>query len=302
MTEPGITLDERFVDAGGVRVRVRTLGSGDPVLLLHGYPETLAMWSRVALLLAERFTVVATDLRGYGASSKPPGTPDHAGYSKRAMALDQVRVMDALGHGRFAVVGHDRGGRVAHRMALDHPHRVRRLAVLDIVPTLHMFEHVDRAMATEYFHWFFLARPAPLPELLIGAEPDAWLESRFRGRHAGGARIDAAAMEDYRRHFRDPAAIHASCEDYRAAASIDLEHDREDRAAGRRIQAPLLVLWGSSSYVGRHFDPVEAWGGYAGNVRGSAIAADHYLAEEAPGETAAKLAAFLDERGGHRGG
>ena len=298
--------DERIVDTGEVRIRVRTAGEGEPVLLLHGYPETLAMWHRVAPVLAERFAVVLADLRGYGASDKPRCSADQSTYAKRAMAIDQVRAMEQLGHERFAVVGHDRGGRVAHRMALDHPDRVTAVAVLDIVPTLHMFEHVDRAMATEYFHWFFLARPADLPERLIGADPDAWLDSRFRGRHGGGSRLDPGALDEYRRAFRDPATIHATCSDYRAAATIDLEHDRADRDAGRRVTAPLLALWGTHSYVGRSFDPVAAWRGYAHDVTGTAIEADHYLAEEAPEPTAAALLTFLaqarddmsDEEGG----
>ncbi len=284
---------ERVIDAGEVRIRVRTAGDGPAVLLLHGYPETSAMWHGVAPALAERFSVVLADLRGYGASDKPVGSDDHATYAKRAMALDQVRVMDVLGHDRFAVVGHDRGGRVAHRMALDHADRIRALAVLDIVPTLHMFEHVDRAMATEYFHWFLLARPAPLPERLIGADPDAWFDSRFRGRHGGGRPFDGAALDEYRRAFRDPATIHATCEDYRAAASIDLVHDRADRDEGRRVTAPLLVLWGRSSYVGRDHDPLAVWRAYADDVTGEPIDADHYVAEEAPDPTRDRLAAFL---------
>lgn len=285
--------DERHVDAGEVGIRVRTAGTGAPVLMLHGYPETLVMWHHVAPVLAQGFTVILADLRGYGGSGKPASAADHATYAKRAMALDQVRVMERLGHERFAVVGHDRGGRVAHRLALDHPERVTGVAVLDIVPTLHMFEHVDRAMATEYFHWFFLARPGGLPERLLGADPDAWIDSRFRGRHAGGAPIDPVAHEEYRRAFRDPATIRATCADYRAAASIDLEHDRADRDAGRRVRAPLLVLWGRSSYVGRSFEPIGVWERYADEVSGTAVEADHYLAEEAPEHTAEELRAFL---------
>lgn len=285
--------DERLLDLGEVRIRVRTAGAGLPVLLLHGYPETLLMWHRVAPVLARRFSVVLADLRGYGRSSKPADTADHATYARRAMALDQAGVMKRLGFERFAVVGHDRGGRVAHRLALDHPERVAGVAVLDIVPTLHMFEHVDRPMAAEYFHWFFLARPEPLPESLLGANPDAWIESRFRGRHAGGAPIDPAALDEYRAAFRDPATIHATCSDYRAAATVDVDHDREDRDAGRRVRVPLLVLWGRTSYVGRHFDPIAVWRDHAAEVSGRVIEADHYLAEEAPEQTAIELLSFL---------
>jgi haloacetate dehalogenase len=290
--------DERTVDVGGIRIHARTAGSGAPVLLLHGYPETLAMWHRVAPALAERHAVVLADLRGYGGSDKPgPGIGD-AAYAKRAMALDQVRLMAALGHGRFAVVGHDRGGRVAHRLALDHPLRVSAVAVLDIVPTLHMYEQVDRAMASEYFHWFFLSRADGLPERLIGADPDAWFESRFRGRHAGADPFDPVALDEYRRAFHDPATIAATCADYRAAATIDLEHDRADRDAGRRVTAPVLALWGRESYVGRDFDPPAVWRLYATDVSGIAVAADHYVAEEAPEPTIAALRAFLERIGG----
>ena len=294
MTDLLAGFDERVVDVGGLRIRARRAGSGPPVLMLHGYPETLVMWHRVAPVLADGFEVVLADLRGCGGSDKPAPDPDNATYAKRTMALDQARLMEHLGHERFAVVGHDRGGRVAHRLALDHPGRVAAVAVLDIVPTLHMFEHVDRAMATEYVHWFFLARPDGLPERLIGADPDAWLESRFRGRHGGGMPFDPAALDEYRRAFRDVATIRATCADYRAAATIDLEHDRADRAAGRMVRAPLLVLWGRRSYIGRAFEPAEAWRRYADTVSGAAIEADHYLAEEAPDAVLAALRPFLE--------
>jgi haloacetate dehalogenase len=285
--------DERLVDVGGIRIRVRTAGSGPPVLLLHGYPQSLLMWHRVAPVLAEGHAVVLADLRGYGSSDKPTASEDGATYGKRAMAADQVAVMDALGHHRFAFVGHDRGARVGHRLALDHPERVAAIAVLDIIPTLHMFEHVDRAMASESVHWFFLARPGGLPERLLQADPDAWLDSRFRGRHAGGRPLDPVALAEYRAAFRDPAMIRATCADYRAAASIDLAHDRADRDAGRQVRVPLTVLWGQASYVGRNFDPLAVWRGYASDVTGDAIDADHYLAEEAPEPTLAALTPFL---------
>ncbi|WP_208636607.1 alpha/beta fold hydrolase [Microbacterium phyllosphaerae] len=275
------------VDCDGIEIAAEVRGSGPAVLLLHGYPETKAMWNAVATALAEDHTVVAADLRGYGDSAKPRG----ASYAKRDMARDQVTVMRELGHERFAVIGHDRGARVGHRLALDHPDAVTALAVLDIVPTLHMFDNVDREMATAYFHWFFLARSDGLPEALIGADRETWLRSRFTGRrHDGDALPDA--FDEYLRCF-DLDTVHASGADYRAAATIDLDHDRADRAEGRRIACPVLALWGAHSYVGRNFDVLATWSQYAEQVSGEPIDADHYLAEEAPEPTAAALRAFL---------
>ncbi|MFD5865303.1 alpha/beta fold hydrolase [Agromyces sp. NPDC127015] len=277
---------------GAVSVGATLSGDGPPVLLLHGYPQTRSMWRLVAPLLAEHFTVVASDLRGYGDSAKPAGEV----YDKRAMAADQLALMRSLGFERFAVVGHDRGGRVGHRLALDAPDAVTSLAVLDIVPTLHMFEHVDRTMATSYFHWFFLTQGGGLPEKLIGSEPRAWLESRFRGRALRPGVFPAEVMDEYERCF-DSATVAASCADYRAAAGTDLEHDRLDRADGRVVDAPVLALWGEASYVGRNFDVLSVWRGFAARVEGRAISADHYLAEEAPVETAAALNQFLGSEG-----
>lgn len=281
-----------LVEHDGVEISATALGDGPPVLLLHGYPQSRAMWHRVAPRLADRHTVIAADLRGYGDSGKPAGEV----YSKREMAADQLHLMSALGFERFAVVGHDRGGRVAHRMSLDAPERVQAIAVLDIVPTLHMFDHVDRAMATSYFHWFFLAQPNSLPEQLIAAAPDAWLASRFAGRYVDEYPIAPTAYEHYRRVFRDPATIAATCADYRAAASIDLDHDRADLDEGRVVEAPLLALWGEESYVGRHFDVPAVWREVARDVRGHGVRADHYLAEEAPDDTAQALLDFLAEQ------
>jgi haloacetate dehalogenase len=278
-----------IVDCEGIDIAAEVTGSGPPVLLLHGYPETRAMWHEVASALSDHRTVVAADLRGYGDSAKPPGER----YSKREMARDQLLLMRNLGFDRFAVVGHDRGGRVGHRLALDHPEAVVGLAVLDIVPTLHMFEHVDRAMATTYFHWFFLARPDGLAEALISADPATWLASRFAGRRVSGNALPDAYAE-YERCFDDD-TIRASCADYRAAASVDLDHDRADREAGRIVTAPLLALWGSESYVGANFDVVDVWRPYGSSVSGTAVHADHYLAEEDPAGTAAALASFLDD-------
>ncbi|MFE3200277.1 alpha/beta fold hydrolase [Embleya sp. NPDC059237] len=276
----------------GVWINALVGGDGPPILLLHGYPQTSAMWHRVAPeLIAAGHTVVLADLRGYGDSDKPADTPSHTPYSKRVMAADQVELMQSLGFARFAVAGHDRGARVAHRMALDAPERVRCVAVLDVVPTLHMFDNVDRAMASTYFHWFFLALESDLPERLILADTDAWLRSRFAGRHAGGAPFDEAAMAEYARCF-DPDTVRASCADYRAAAGVDLVHDRRDRERGRVIEAPLLALWGTKSYVGRSFDVPGVWRSYARHVDAAPIEADHYLCEEAPIEVARALASF----------
>ncbi|WP_435105882.1 alpha/beta fold hydrolase [Nocardiopsis synnemataformans] len=281
----------RTVDAEGVRVNVRVGGDGPPLLLLHGYPQTHLIWHRVAPLLADRFTVVMTDLRGYGDSDKPASDERHAPYAKRAMARDQYLVMRELGFDSFAVAGHDRGGRVGHRLALDHPEAVTALCALDIVPTRYAFEHADAEFALGYHHWFFLAAGNGIPEHLIGQDPDFWVRTRMNARHHGGAPFAPAAVDEYVRCFRDPAAVHASCEDYRAAASIDLEHDRAD--AGRRLECPVLLLWGRHSFVGRHYDVPDAWSGYARDVRGHALDCDHYVPEEAPEATARHLRAFL---------
>ncbi len=288
--------ETRRVATSGAEIHLRLGGSGPPLLLLHGYPQTHVMWHRVAPYLAERFTVVAADLRGYGDSAKPPGDPAHATYSKRAMARDQVEVMASLGFPRFAVVGHDRGARVTHRMMLDHPERVERAAVLDICPTLDMYERTDMAFASGYYHWFFLIQPYDLPERLIAADPDYYLE-RKTGGLGRAARVgptdvfDPAALEEYKRCFRDPAAIHASCEDYRASATIDLDHDRAD--LDRKVGCPLLVLWGAHGLVGRLYDVLGLWRERARDVTGRSIDCGHYLAEEAPADTLAALQAFL---------
>jgi haloacetate dehalogenase len=280
------------VDCDGIEIAAEVTGSGPAVLLLHGYPETKAMWREVAAELATGHTVVAADLRGYGDSAKPAGDR----YSKREMARDQLSLMQSLGFERFAVIGHDRGGRVGHRLALDHPDAVAGLAVLDIVPTLHMFENVDLSMATAYFHWFFLARNDGVPEALISAAPSAWLDSRFAGRSLDGSGIVPDAAAEYARSF-DAETIRASCADYRAAASVDLDHDRADRTAGRIVTAPLFALWGAASYVGRNFDVIDVWRQYGSTVSGNGLASDHYLAEEAPDQTAAALRVFLEGDG-----
>jgi haloacetate dehalogenase len=247
------------------------------------------MWHLLAPRLAEEFTVVATDLRGYGDSSKPESAPDHGPYSKRAMAEDQIGVMKHFGFDRFALCGHDRGGRVGYRMALDHPGVVTKLAVLDIIPTWEAFSRADMSFGMGYWHWFFLAQPFDLPERLLAAEPEKAL---FRG---GSEAIAPEAMKEYVRCLRQPETIHATCEDYRAAATLDYEHDAEDREAGRRITCPLLALWGSRGFLEGHYDVLEVWRGWAEEVQGRAIDSGHYIPEEAPEETLAEVRAFLGE-------
>jgi len=270
------------VQTSGAMINVVTAGSGPPLLLLHGAPQTHAIWHRVAPELAKEYTVVAADLRGYGDSSKPDGGSNHANYSKRAMALDQIEVMKHFGFDRFAVVGHDRGARVTHRLTLDHPKAVTRAAVLDIVPTHHLYTHVTREVATAYYHWFFLIRPAPFPEEMINNSLETYI-----GRGAGDAEAE------FLRAFRNPATVHAMCEDYRAGASIDLEHDEADLKAGRKIACPLLVLWGAKGNVGRLFDPMAVWRERASDVRGRAMPSGHNIQLEAPAETLTELRGFL---------
>jgi haloacetate dehalogenase len=286
----GFTLHTLAV--GDVSIRARVGGSGPPLLLLHGNPQTHVMWHKVAPALAAHFTVVASDLTGYGRSSKPPSTPDHRPYSKRAMAADQLAVMRQLGHERFCVAGHDRGGRVAYRMALDHPDAVARLAVLDIVPTWEAFARGGREFGLGYYHWFFLAQPEPLPEHLIGADPDwFWQWHTARGQPEGV--FTREALDDYLACFRDPETIRAICEDYRAAAAIDCELDEADKRAGRRIACPVLALWGGRARLEQWYDTVAVWREWADDVRGRALDCGHYLPEERPDETAAALLAFF---------
>jgi haloacetate dehalogenase len=271
------------VDVGGAGILALKAGGGPPLLLLHGNPQTHAMWHLVAPGLAEDFTVVLTDLRGYGDSSKPPTDAEHAPYSKRTMAEDQIGVMRHFGFDRFALCGHDRGGRVAYRMALDHPEVVEKLAVLDIVPTWEHFSRADMSFGMGYWHWFFLAQPHDLPERLLAADPENAL---FR---SGVEAFAPEALQEYRRCLRDPETIHAICEDYRAAASVDFAHDAEDREAGRRISCPMLALWGSRGNLEDWYDVEEVWRGWADDVRARAVDSGHYIPEEAPEETLEEL-------------
>lgn len=282
------------IETGETTIRVRTGGSGAPLVLLHGYPQTHVMWHKVAARLQQHFTLVCPDLRGYGDSGKPAAGDQHAGYAKRAMAADVVKIMQSLGFDQFDVAGHDRGGRVAHRLALDHPQRVRRLAVLDIAPTREMYRDTTDAFARAYWHWFFLIQPAPLPERMIGADPEGYWLKKCGSGSAGLSPFSKQALAEYLRCFSDPATIHASCEDYRAAATIDIRHDDED--AGRKLRQPLLVLWGERGVIQRCFRPLDLWRERAEDVRGFALAGGHYLAEEMPDEVSEALATFFGEQ------
>jgi haloacetate dehalogenase len=293
---PGFTEEVR--EANGQRLRLRRGGEGPPLLLLHGNPETHMMWHAVAPVLARRFSVVCPDLRGYGLSSKPPVSADHAAYAKRAMAADMLALMHGLGHERFQVVSHDRGARVAHRLALDAPEAVARLCVMDIVPTLHHFERTDMDFALGYYHWFFLAQPHPKPERMIGRDVEDWFALHTSREPKDDGFFHPEARADYLAALHAPGTVEAICEDYRAAATIDLVHDRESRAAGRKVACPVLALWGAKGLVGRWYAPLEVWGSYAaGPVTGGPVASGHYLPEEAPAEVLAALEGFLSPSG-----
>jgi haloacetate dehalogenase len=285
---PGFT--QRRIDTSGATINLVTGGSGPPLLLVHGYPQTHLMWRKVAPRLAEDFTVVVPDLRGYGDSSKPPAGVDFANYSKRALALDQVEVMQALGFEKFAVAGHDRGARVTHRLLRDHGERITRAALLDIVPTLYRFETIDQKAATGSFHWFFLIQPSPFPERMIAAECELFLQkmlglSRTQGAH------EPAAYAEYLRCFRDPETIRATCDEYRAGATIDLTHDRADLS--RKVSMPLLILWGGQSGQGSGYDLLKVWRDHATDVRGHGIDSGHFIPEEKPDEIYRDLVAFF---------
>jgi haloacetate dehalogenase len=299
MTSPATLEDFEAVElqAEETGIFLRCFGSGPAVLLLHGFPQTHLMWRAVAPLLARRFTVICADLRGYGRSGCPASGADHAPYAKRAMAKDMVSVMGKLGFPRFSVAGHDRGGRVAYRLTLDHPDRVERLAVLDILPTAETWERADKNLATAFWPWSLLAQPEPLPERLVSAAPDAVVDDALAGwgspANAFGSEVRAAYIEA----LRDPARVHAICEEYRAAATLDHEHDLEDRHAGRRIACPVLVLWSGRGPLGTWYaevgGPLALWRAWATNVSGGPLDAGHFFPEEIPEQTARELSAFL---------
>jgi haloacetate dehalogenase len=281
------------IERNGVRIHGRIGGSGAPLLLLHGHPQTHAIWHRVAPALAERFTVVAVDLRGYGDSGRPAPDAEHAVYSKREMALDALAAMRHHGFERFGVLAHDRGARVAHRLAADHPAAVERMLLLDIAPTLAMYENTSEAFAKAYWHWFFLIQPPPLPEALIASDPVRYIRSVMGGRHAGLAPFAPEVLAEYERCAAIAGTAESICEDYRASATIDLAHDRADIAAGLQLAQPLRVLWGEHGAVGKAFDVLALWRERAADVSGRALPCGHYVPEEAPGELLAEALSFF---------
>lgn len=277
------------------QLRLRRGGRGPAVLLLHGNPQSHVMWHMVAPVLARAFTVICPDLPGYGGSFKPPASQDHAAYAKTAMAADMAALMRALGHEQFLLVGHDRGARVAHRMALDFPEMIQKLVVMDIVPTLEHFERADMAFAMGYYHWFWLAQPHPFPENVICASPEAWFRAHTSREPKGDGFFHPEALEDYLAAVRTPEMITGMCEDYRAAATIDLEHDRASRKAGAKIACPVRVLWGAKGKIEQWYDPLEVWTPYCAHPpEGAALNTGHYLAEEDPDAVLAELAAFFE--------
>lgn len=280
------------VQTGEVEIACLTRGDGPPVLLLHGFPQTKAMWARVAPSLAERHRVIVADLRGYGDSGKPHGPDDAEAYAFRAMAADQVALMAALGHERFHLIGHDRGGRTAHRLALDHPERVASLAVLDIIPTLDVLDRMDRALAMAYWHWQFLALPEPYPERLIGADPDYFF-TEILARLGGLSErdVDPEALAEYRRCWRDPATVHGVCADYRSAVTVDAEHDRA--SLDGRVGCPTLALWGADSVMGRMFDVEATWRARCEDVRGATVPGGHFFIDQHPAATTKALEDWL---------
>jgi haloacetate dehalogenase len=286
------------IQTSGARIVTVTGGQGPPLLLLHGNPFNHLSWLKVAPRLAAEFTVVATDLRGYGDSEKPPGGPNHINYSFRAMAQDQVEVMAELGFERFYAAGHDRGARVLHRMCLDHPQQVARAAIIDIIPQHYLYNNVTKAWATFSWHWFFNIQPFDLPERMMGADPDWFIKKKLAKTEQGLSFFDPAALADFMRCFRNPATIHAICEDYRAGAGIDLDMDEADIKAGRKIDCPVLLLWGATGGVGRNHNSMEIWPRYASDIRGGkALPSGHYVNEEASEETYAELRAFFRDGG-----
>ncbi len=282
---------QRRIKTSGATINTVTAGSGEPVLLLHGYPQTMVCWHEIAPALAKDYTVVCADLRGYGGSSKPKGLPDHSNYSKRAMAQDMVEVMSALGHDRFHLVGHDRGGRVAHRLARDHGKRVQTLTVLDISPTLKMFESTNLAFATAYYHWFQMLQPAPLPEKMLQGIVPFNILGRVGRDELDLSAFSPAAVKEYVKAFKDPKAIHASCEDYRAAGTIDLVHDRRD--LHNKLKMPVHALWGKKGVIHRLFNCLDDWREVAEHVSGGPVNCGHFIPEEAPAKTLAEIRRFI---------
>ena len=285
------------IETAETGVFVRWSGSGPPVLLLHGFPQTHLMWRAVAPLLSARFTVVCPDLPGYGHSFCPAARADHAPHAKRAMAQQMAAVMEQLGFHRFCIAGHDRGGRVAYRLALDYPDRVERLAVLAVLPVADVWERADKRLVTGYWPWSLLAQDEPLPERLLTAAPDAVVDAALGGWGTAASSFDAEVREAYMASLRDPVRAHAICEEYRAAATIDHEHDADDRRAGRRIACPLLVLWSGPGPLGTWYadagGPLALWRGWADDVRGSPIEGGHFFPEEVPQRTAEELIGFF---------
>lgn len=290
-------IDNKFkkekIRVNGVEINTVHGGKGDPLLLMHGYPQTHFMWHKTAPKLSEHFYVVCPDLRGYGDSSKPKGKPDHSNYSKRVMGQDMIEVMDKLGFRSFNAAGHDRGGRVLHRMCLDFPRNVKKACVMDIAPTHHMFKTTDKDFATGYYHWFFLIQSDGLPEIMIGANPEYYLKEKLKRWSGPNTIFDHDAVKEYVRCFSDPNAIHGSCEDYRAAASIDLNHDEEDMH--RKITCSLLVLWGERGFINKTYDVISTWEKRAENLRGKALDCGHFLPEEKPEEIYNELKDFYLE-------
>jgi haloacetate dehalogenase len=289
----------REIKTSGATIVTVEGGKGPPLLLLHGNPFTHLSWHSVAPVLAKDFTVVCTDLRGYGDSSKPPDGENHINYSFRAMAQDQIEVMETLGWKRFAVAGHDRGARVSHRMCLDHPGRIERAAFLDILPQHYLLNNINLGFAVFSYHWFFMVQPADFPERLMGADPEYFIRRKLAKTRQGLSFFKPEALAEYIRCIKNPATIHAMCEDYRATVGVDLDMDTADMAAGRKVDCPLLLLWGATGGVGRHHKPLEVWPRYASDIRrGVALPCGHYLSEERPAETAAELRAFFMDKAG----
>ena len=291
---PGFSVED--IQTTGATIRTLRKGSGPPLLLLHGFPQTHVIWHKIAGDLAEHFTVVLTDLRGYGDSSKPDGGVRHENYSFRAMARDQLEVMRHFGYERYFVASHDRGARTAHRLCLDHPEAVRKVCFMDIVPTLRMYRDTSKEFATKFMWWFFLIQKGPLPEHMIGVDPEFFLGQHFATQNGTPGALTEEALREYRRCFRTPEMIHASCEDYRAAAGIDLEMDEADEKAGRKVEAPVLALWGSKGALGQLWNVLDVWRLHAASsVEGRALNCGHYLAEEQPQEVMTELLHFFHD-------